>query len=534
MVRRSSVIRWTLVAAWVAAVAGVAMALYRQDSFFAVESRPVAKIEKRRGTVLRRAEGLVRWLETRDGEGVQDGDRVATGKASSTAVGFGFGRMLVLGEESQVQITGIRDATGQFAYVINLVRGTIVAEVKGSCRACPPLVVRAGEDSYTITVGRRVGVHKPIDAKAKKFTAPRGPLLAVRALAPPWLPQPVLPPDSDDAATEDDHVEPTSQPEVAVSNASARGFEVASRAPAAGATLWTVKPLANLDASAIDLPIAPPAKKPAGANWRPAIGLSAPGAKGAPKDRLLGGAQDLTIRMPLGRFRRVAASKQRGALRELAVVVSGGAQVTKGQQKIESYGGASTTLRIMTFGESPGGPVSLGFDRLQVAPDDGPWMSSKTEESLATLPIVVRLALAQDYGAMLPLVRGASRVGSGAGGPSGADGVFVVRRDAVVAQLSGGGVDAGVSRTMLDVLGADFVFRGSRAALYDARSKTKSATVDWVDAALTQGKVLYILKRDKLYPVSREFIKTNADVARFIDGQARAVFLEKVDILAWR
>jgi hypothetical protein len=51
---------------------------------------------------------------------------------------------------------------------------------------------------------------------------------------------------------------------------------------------------------------------------------------------------------------------------------------------------------------------------------------------------------------------------------------------------------------------------------------------------LDKGKVLYILKRNKIYPVSRDFIKTNNEVAKFVEGQARAIFLQKVEILAYR
>jgi hypothetical protein len=83
----------------------------------------------------------------------------------------------------------------------------------------------------------------------------------------------------------------------------------------------------------------------------------------------------------------------------------------------------------------------------------------------------------------------------------------------------------------MNLLKGEFVFRGSRSALHDTRTRSKGDLVNWMSALLDKGKVLYILKRKKLYPVSKQFIKTNDEVAQFIDEQAKAVFLDKVEIL---
>ena len=95
-------------------------------------------------------------------------------------------------------------------------------------------------------------------------------------------------------------------------------------------------------------------------------------------------------------------------------------------------------------------------------------------------------------------------------------------------------MDQPTIETLLPLLDGNFVFKGPRSALYDMRGTSQTALLDWIGALLDKGKVLYILKRNKLYPVSRDFIKTNNEVAKFIDSQAKAIFLEKVEILDYR
>ena len=89
-------------------------------------------------------------------------------------------------------------------------------------------------------------------------------------------------------------------------------------------------------------------------------------------------------------------------------------------------------------------------------------------------------------------------------------------------------------REITRLLGGRFAFRGSRSALYDTKGQTQQGLVDMVDALLDNGKILYILKTKKVFPVSRDFIKNNKEVGQFIDSQANAIFLEKVEILDYR
>lgn len=184
-------LRTVLMSVWLLLVVGIAVAIARQDRFFSVDSKRVAIIEKKSGPVQVRQEGLVRWQETVEKQGLLDGDRIATGRAGTVRVGFGVGRSVSLGEDTQIQITAITTASRDAAFMIALLRGSMVAAIDGKCAGCPPLVVRAGNDTYRVGVGMKTGIFKPVGKKARKFN-PAGPWPATRGIPPPLIGVPFL------------------------------------------------------------------------------------------------------------------------------------------------------------------------------------------------------------------------------------------------------------------------------------------------------------------------------------------------------
>jgi hypothetical protein len=173
------------------------------------------------------------------------------------------------------------------------------------------------------------------------------------------------------------------------------------------------------------------------------------------------------------------------------------------------------------------------MDQFKAGEAESPIFAPRQELKPNTAPITIRLALGQDMLKFLPYLAGAGAFGVSRDSLGNGEGIYVVKGE-VIAELKGAGVDSGVVSKVMDLLGGEFAFRGTRSALYDTRGKTQGALVDMVDALLDKGKVLYILKRNKIYPVSRDFIQTNNEVAKFIDSQAKAIFLEKVEILEYR
>jgi hypothetical protein len=148
-------LRFVIVAAWLALVAGIMTTIAHQDRFFAVQNVAVAALEQKRGPVQVRPVGLVRWQETVEHQGLYDGDRVATGHAGAARVVFGTGRAVNLGEDTQIQITAITTVHQEPAFMIALMRGTMIAAIDGKCATCSPLVIRAGNDTYNVGTGAR-------------------------------------------------------------------------------------------------------------------------------------------------------------------------------------------------------------------------------------------------------------------------------------------------------------------------------------------------------------------------------------------
>lgn len=515
-------------ALWAAMVAGVVAAIVHQDRFFAVDNKAIATLEKKSGNVQVRSEGLVRWMDTVEKQGFYDGDRVSTARESKAKVGFGPSRALVLGEDTQIQITGILQGNGEYAFLITLLRGSMVAEVEGACKGCPPLVIRAGDDTFNVGSGVKLALVKELGKKVQKFN-PKGPwptakrkpvtLVSTEFLEEKPAPEPPPPP-------------PPPPPPV-----KAEGYEVQVRTPSMGLVYYTVQPLGALASASIDFPLTPPAEKPKTGDWRPIVQIQGANPKAAEVVQTAG-PNDLSIRVPVAKARQLAAVSQKGSYKEYSFSVRGGAQVTpaKGFKKtpVQSFGESKLDVKIRSYGEFSGGPVSIGLDKLSPVQDNLPWTQAKGDLTLDQAPYAIHMVTGQDYFKFLPYMKGASAIGISRSGLASNDGIFVVRNQAVIAQLRGSAMDQATIETLLPLLGGNFVFKGPRSALYDMRGTSQTALLDWIGALLDKGKVLYILKRNKLYPVSRDFIKTNNEVAKFIDSQAKAIFLEKVEILDYR
>lgn len=520
---RTQTLRTLFFSAWLLLVVGIVVAISNQDRFFAVDNKAVASLTKKNGPVQVRTEGLVRWTDAIERQGLFDGDRVATGRGSTGKVSFNSGRVLDLGEDTQIQIRTIVTSSRDAAYVITLFRGTMVAAVQKDCRDCPQLVVRAGDETYNVNAGAKVGVFKPVGRKSKKFDPER-----------PW-------PNAEggllvlsSAAVEEEAK--LASPAVAKDGATAKlaGMAPTLRMPSTGLTYYTVQPLAALGAVSIDIPFSLPAARPEtiGSELRAVAKINGLGARSEIVQAAR--ASDREIRIPLAKVRGIATGVKKGAFREYAFSVRGGIQVVKGSQRAENFGDTKLDFKVRSYGEPAGGAVTFGVDRLAVPTDSGPWVSSKGELVASQAPVVVRLASSQDYPKFLPFIRAASRFGMAESGVQEGSGVYVVRDRVVVAQVAGSAVDATIIRKVMVQLGADFVFEGAKNAFHSSRGTSQTALVGWVGDLLDKGKILYILKRNKLYPVSRDFIKTNAEVAQFVDSQANAIFLEKVRILDYR
>lgn len=158
-----------IISGWLLLVIGLGALIFDRSRFHALERKPVATLIGRSGAVQVREAGSTRWMEGFDGQGLFDGDQLATSSGAAAEVAFKPGQMLRLAEDTQVAFLTISTAYRDSAYVVTILRGKLAVGVDRECKGCPPVVVRAGDDIYKVAPGAKVGVKKPVGGKAARF-----------------------------------------------------------------------------------------------------------------------------------------------------------------------------------------------------------------------------------------------------------------------------------------------------------------------------------------------------------------------------
>ena len=562
--QRVTPIKYVLIGVWLALVIAVSLAIYFQDRFLLIENKYIAYLDDRNGPVLSRSEGLVRWRDLIDKQGVHDGDTLSTGESSSARVRFDRDRAVYLGEDTQVKITAIGSERGT-AFVIKLLRGSAVPQINEKCAQCPPLILRAGEESFTISAGKKVAVFKAQGSKeVKKFqtkpitnnadfqeiVAAIKPAVAAIAPAPPppvpvdvalttvflrpepaQRPPPAAPPPPRPVPAPAPAPVPAPAPAPAVLPIEAVKME--AKPAENGMEYWTMRPLDSILDQYVDFPVSVPESVRADSSLalRPFIEIS---GNGQTEQIFANQATDLTVRVPLKSIKNVSASKMVGGVKKYLFSARAGVEIMRGSARSKFLSEGSVVTQIVSLGEVPVGQLSVGLSDFNPKSENlsSVWLTKKDEIDLADAKISVFIAKISDYGKLAPLVRGTSKVALDRRSPIGSDGFFVVRDDEIVAQISGPNLNKQNIDKIMALLGGEFVFKGQRTAYHDVQGFGQGKQGDPLWSLISKGHVLYILKRGTLYPVSHEFLKTSAEVTSFIGNQAQAIFVKKVEIVS--
>ena len=528
-------------AVWLLLVGIVVVAITQQERFFVASIRPVATLERKIGGAVVRSEGVVRWRELVTKDGLYDGDMVATGEDGKVRIRLGADRVLTLSESTQVKITAISTSGRDFSFLIKLIRGAAAGEVSSDCSSCGPIIIRAGEETFRVVAGKQLGVSKEAGGKPiQRFkptttdwtVPPKPPIEKVAVVSPSFIQTaPVVVPEAIVAKTPR-----LAPPPVAVVVPSppllTPAMEASLEVPLDGLDYWTLEPLASLKTKGIAYPITLPMARPERGEWRPRFELTDAAAK-RPSEVPNSGLTEKSLYVGLDRALSSATVSTRGAIKIFTFGVRGGAAVVSGKERGQSMNTKPVVTRVYSIPSALDGPVSIGMDALNERPLDSAthWLISKQLIDVNAAPIGIHLASSNDYPQFIPFIRGATRIGLSGQGLAGQTGLFVVRKQEVVAQLTGPNINKSVLDKVMLAMNADFIFRGARSALFDVRATSQAALADTIGALLDKGKVLYLMKRNKIYPVSRDFIKTSSEVAAFVDTQAMAIFLQSVEIV---
>jgi hypothetical protein len=136
------------------------------------------------------------------------------------------------------------------------------------------------------------------------------------------------------------------------------------------------------------------------------------------------------------------------------------------------------------------------------------------------------------YLTMLPLMERSANLRIGKSNGFSPTGIFIAKTGKVIMQLAGSGFTAKLADKMLKISGGDFVFKGSKSALYDASSYSPDALKDWVSKSVSSGRKVYVQRGGNLLPISKDFLEERREVAVFIKNVSTQLLTEKVEIIA--
>ena len=177
-------------------------------------------------------------------------------------------------------------------------------------------------------------------------------------------------------------------------------------------------------------------------------------------------------------------------------------------------------------------PLKVGITSLEGPVNDRKLFASTYR--VATYPIQIIVSKSSDYVKLLPYIRSATAFQVSAGAGLTQTGIFSVDSSKVVCQFGGSGFSAQNADKLMNILGHSFVFKGNRAALQDVSSLSLDGFKDWIAKKTGEGKNVYIRAKATFVPISRDFMNERKEVAEFVKKASGSIFLEKVEIIAFK
>jgi len=541
---KNRALRWTLGAIWLALLTAVVLALRIQGSFFAMEGKPIAKLAFKKGYVQVRSEELVTWREVDLGNGFYEGDRVATGLNSKARISFSEGREIIVGEDSQIMITAIQQGD-DYSFIVNLLKGSVEGSQRvranRQSRKIMPLQIKSGAKVVTIESAKSVGLLKPVGAPAREYVPQPVARRDTASVASPVGESPPsdavpssTPTPSPSALPELVPIVSSPQPSPALveSRERAKLFSaVLAESSRQSKDLMILGSFSTVFSDQVTVDLRPPARPPQNSMWRPAVQVS-------------GGRGNLVVITGQGfRPQSIAFSLEtalRRAIKRPAVVgqvaefsYRAGAVLNPkgGGKREEGFDGPSAKWTIHSITEGVEGGLTVALDRLANGAEAGLLWPLKPELDLSNAPYIIKLRDAARIAKLRALIIGAGRVGFAAEGPGLRRSVFEVTKGEIVAQLSGTDWTEGSIAMLSRMLDADFAFRGTQASMFDTRRRSAKQLLEWMEASLDQGRSVQVMRSGRLFPINRDFIQTNPEVAEFVGANARAVFVDQVEIV---
>lgn len=549
-----------LLCVWVGLVVVIVSGLMLEDRFFAIEGKPVALLKSASRGVTFRAEDDVKWKTVGKSQGFFDGDRVSTGPGSSANVSFGEGRSVEMAQDTIIAISSIREATGN-SFIINLIKGGIKPVVPDQAKHA--LVVMSGTSTFIVEPGEERGFAKPIGGSLHEFSAKeKFPIHSKRAesdrerfVLPVTFTAPALkelPPEEPEVLAVSAVAVPSATPVVTVQptpvvtpKIKAKPSSTSTQTPVPtvaarprvdmkqvmpviveSSILPTYMTLNSLDDSAQSIDIKVDSSKLNGSSYRGFVQVQSGRIK-----------KELPIQNGVAQFKLTDELLSRSQNEYLGPIPCVRLELNAGV-KVESEGASQLSdkgivTRICSLHDAKAKlPLKVGLASLQAPISDRKFFASNYRAG--NYPIQLIVTQSSDYLKLLPYMRSSASFQISTGAALTETGTFSVDASKIVCQFGGSGFSPQIADKLMNILGHAFVFKGRRSAIQDVSALSLDAFKDWISKKTDEGKNVYIRAKATFVPVSRDFMNERKEVAEFVKKASGAIFLEKVEIIAFR
>lgn len=527
---------------WGSSVLGVSYAIWFQDSFFQDSAVSIAQISISKASVATRPEGVIRWRDAVNNQMLYDGDWIYVPPAAQAKIKMDSGQVVELGEDTQIQVRAVMRENRENSYVLSLLKGSLVADLKSGCKKCAGMTIKSEEKSINITSGESVVLKKEVGKSVKKLedkttlpvysgakTASMGVVeqtfatTIVKTVVPlrvAEVPQPENPP-------EEFKVKPLG--DIKISKIDLRIRSLVGKIETDGSnsiTYTTDYKASELKDSKIIIRVQLPPLPDVTRKILPAIQVFN-GTKSAYIQGMSGMAE---VAVPIEKIMALAKITSAGFIKDYQVRLLPGILVEGNQPAPEDFKGNEVILTIRFLGDVAAKYVQVYLDLDSKDTNyANPWVTPKkvVRQDENKMGFLVSIS---DYRKLRSFIRGSKQIGIYPASSS-QQGVFLMRDKQFVGEILGALTKDTWEylRVAVTEFKSDFIYRGRRDSYYQQVLGSDLQTN--VNKFLDQGKTLYVAKKGKIYPVSRQFIKSNQEVAQFIDAQAKAVFFDKVDII---
>lgn len=549
--------------------------LFFQNTSGTQSGTPLARISEQVGDIQYRPDDDILWHTAENNQYVFENDNIATGPNSYASINFGNSRTIELGPQTQIRIRPVGKDGDEFE--LDLLRGQVAARpgsesdqnVKGARKG---MRIYTGSESFSLKRqaelvlkrdrGQEMGdvlfalgqisrngadgsknsikvdgenislssqVNEGLEIIAKTETPPppppvkKDPPKRIVRITPIPPPPPIAPPPAPVPA------KPVEDPKVALAAPSEKGIDYLPvlAFPPPGSIVWGSMSWKEMITKPLQLVIEPPNKKP-DAIWQPIVASS---TKERPDERvfILQGKDEFrrqVLGLKLDKMRDRGFLRQESSAEEYQIELAAGVRL-KHEGTANEAATAPRMIRIRSAQTMPASKsgIKVRLARLIMQTKSVPWFVTPDKFTESSFVYLKDSGDFLNIQGLLPSSQGFTVEASG--NEIQGRGIFIVRDHTLVGKIGG---QTGSQKSMdglRTALRAEAIYRGSATAYIGGLTHFKERAV-----AKKLPEKIYILHDGRFIGVSRDFMKTNPTLRKFLEQKTSAFFTEPIEILS--